>query len=73
MVGIRKLKLLHSLSARSRVSYLISRRLVRSDELAFAGLIPLFSPPFVTMFRLIDLIKHVFVLIHRRELVLFLY
>ena len=48
------------------------RRLVRFDELAFTGLIriTLFSP-FVTPFRLLDLMKHVFVLTHRRELILF--
>ena len=53
---------------------LSSRRLVRFDKLAFAGLIliTLFSL-FVTPFRLLDLIKHVFVLTHRRELVFFLF
>jgi len=63
----------HTLSARLRVLHLTSRRLVWSDELIFAGLFHPFSSPFVTLFRIIDLIKHVFVLTHRRELVLSLH
>ena len=68
--GIRKL--LHLLSARSRVSYLIISPTctVRRTSFRRTNSDHSFSP-FVISCQLLDLIKRVFVLTHRRKLVYF--